>query len=86
MPYIPRRDRSKFDHHIEALVNDDLSVGQLNYIISRMIWMLWQKKRGYTLGNNLIGVLECVKAEFYRRMLAPYEDVKAQENGDLDYE
>ncbi len=32
--------------------------------------------------NALIGVLESAKLELYRRMIAPYEDVKMKENGD----
>jgi hypothetical protein len=32
---------------------------------------------------NIIMALECVKIEFYRRMLAYYEDYKILENGDV---
>ena len=31
----------------------------------------------------LIGVLECAKLELYRRVAAPYEDDKIDENGDV---
>jgi len=31
----------------------------------------------------LPGVLENVKQEMYRRLAAPYEDKKAEENGDV---
>ena len=31
-----------------------------------------------------MGVLDCVKQEFYRRKLAPYEDVAIQKNGDIN--
>lgn len=84
MPYIDQESRKRFDPHIEALVDQKVTVGELNYIISKMIWTLWNRKRSYTLANNLIGVLECVKAEFYRRFLSPYEDIKIQENGDVE--
>ena len=30
-----------------------------------------------------MGVLECCKLEFYRRVAAPYEDIKIEENGDV---
>lgn len=33
--------------------------------------------------NEVIGVLECVKQELYRRLIAPYEDKKKDENGDV---
>ena len=32
---------------------------------------------------EVLGVLECVKLELYRRVAAPYEDKKCQENGDV---
>lgn len=31
---------------------------------------------------DVIGTIECVKLEFYRRVVAPYEDKKAEQNGD----
>jgi len=30
-----------------------------------------------------MGVLECVKQEFYRRRAVPYEEEKIEENGDI---
>jgi hypothetical protein len=33
--------------------------------------------------NKAIGVLECIKLEFYRRVAAPYEDLKIKEAGDV---
>ena len=30
------------------------------------------------------GVLELVRLEFYRRVVAPYEDMKREENGDVE--
>ncbi len=37
----------------------------------------------YSKANELVGVLECVKQEFYRRQVVPYEEEKIRENGDL---
>jgi hypothetical protein len=90
MPYIKQEDRKKFDGHIEDIV-DALSdhgfaqatPGNVNYVISNIIWKLFKQNRSYTHGNNLIGVLECVKQEYYRRQLAEYEDEKIKENGDI---
>ena len=31
----------------------------------------------------MVGVLECAKLELYRRMAAPYEDEKIEDNGDV---
>jgi hypothetical protein len=37
----------------------------------------------YETLNAVIGVLECAKLEFYRRVAAPYEDTKIQQNGEV---
>ena len=37
----------------------------------------------YSEINSVIGVLECAKMELYRRIAAPYEDKKCEENGDV---
>lgn len=88
MPYIKKDDRMKFDEGIQSIVTalfekDTVSVGEVNYVISTIIWDIFRQGPSYTLGNNLVGVLECVKQEFYRRQLSPYEDVKIIENGDI---
>ena len=88
MPYIKQNDRQHLD---EALVqrarllitNQDLSPGDLNYIISTIIWKSFEKQMNYSKANELVGVLECVKQEFYRRQVVPYEEEKIGENGDL---
>lgn len=92
MPYIKKEERQVYDPQIEALVeqlthfgeNKPPTVGHVNYVISKLIWDIFIKNNpSYTNGNNLIGVLECVKQEFYRRQLAPYEDKKINEQGDI---
>ena len=65
--------------------------GELNYVITKLVLgYLYQKKDqeilhtpSYTDMNEVMGVLECVKAEFYRKEVAPYEDEKAELNGDV---
>lgn len=90
MPYIIQTDRTKFDPAIEEVVGvitnhgvSKLKPGDINYVVSRIIWGAFDKNPSYTFGNEMIGVLECIKQEFYRRKLAPYEDEKIKENGDL---
>ena len=63
--------------------------GTLNYIITRLCdyWCRdWQGESNYAKYNTVIGVLECVKQELYRRQIAPYEDEKCEENGDVYHE
>lgn len=56
--------------------------GDLNFVITTLLLMTLQEKRYQTL-ERVIGLLECVKMEFYRRMVSPYEDKKIIENGDV---
>ena len=60
--------------------------GTLNYIITRLCdyWCRdYAGEANYEKYNTVIGVLECVKQELYRRQIAPYEDEKCKENGDV---
>ena len=92
MPYIKPENRDKYEkcitdvigtlkHHTDG--EDQVSMGELNYIISSVIWRLFDDNRSYGYGNSLVGVLECTKQEFYRRQLALFEDRKIKENGDI---
>jgi len=40
-------------------------------------------EKTFTTMSQIIGVLESVKQEFYRRVVAPYEEEKIKENGDV---
>lgn len=94
MPYIQQEQRENYDQQIDQLVYSLLneypgdngktcSPGELNYVISSVIWKIFNKSKSYTHANELMGVLECVKQEFYRRQIVPYEDQKCTENGDI---
>lgn len=82
MPYIPQESRPPIDKAVNQLPIH-LSVGEFNYAVSRMCdRQLKERGLSYTNINNLIGTLECIKLELYRRLAANYEDQKLQENGD----
>lgn len=84
MPYIKQEQRDPLDPFIEDLVRvSGASAGELNYIITRLIWITSSFDPCYTTYNDMLGVLEAVKQEFYRRVVAPYEDRKREENGDV---
>lgn len=80
-------DRPKYEKTLKELINTlkeqpvDQIDGNLNYIITRIL------KEAYPLRyfnlNRAIGVLECCKLEYYRRVAAPYEDTKIIQNGDV---
>jgi hypothetical protein len=87
MPYVKREIRNRLDVTIETLAKEirglppDETAGALNYAITRLF--VQQYPTRYFQFNRLLGVLEAVKQEFYRRLVAPYEDEKKQENGDV---
>jgi len=80
MPYIPLGDRAEIGLHERQPGN----AGELNFSITAEC-LDYIKRRGirYATINEVIGVLECVKQEFYRRLAAPYENLKMGENGDV---
>ena len=84
MPYIGMDKRTAIDRavgELDLLMEDE---GELNYAITRLVDM-WAAfpERTYQSLNAVIGVLECVKLELYRRVVAPYEDEKKEANGDV---
>ena len=85
MPYIKKERRRELsvpsDWPMVGLAQD---VGELNYQITCLVDdFISRKKLKYSEINSAIGVLECAKMELYRRIAAPYEDKKCEENGDV---
>lgn len=86
MPYVNKNSRAFLDYIINDLIgafnqHGISRDGSLNYVISSVINNLYDTN--YTDLNAAIGVLECAKMELYRRVVAPYEDTKIIENGDV---
>lgn len=85
MPYIKDYEREAYKNTVEALANQ-LSImpcGHVNYVISKIVTEIFRKDQSYTCANMLIGVLDCVKLELYRKHIGLYEDKKATENGEI---
>lgn len=85
MPYIKTAGRNRLENTLhQVMVNLPADAGELNYTLSRIVDTYIQVKgKNYQNLNEVIGVLECVKQEYYRRIAAPYEDAKIKENGDV---
>ena len=85
MPYIKQERREEFAEIGSSGKHPPMDVaGELNYEITlKALRFLNQHGTSYATINNIIGALECAKLEFYRRLAAPYEDTKIQENGDV---
>lgn len=80
MPYIPEARRQDL---IEG-VDIPETPGELNFILTYYCRLyLDQAGRAYGTMNDVLGALEGAKLEFYRRVVAPYEDVKRELNGDV---
>jgi hypothetical protein len=85
MPYINSNRRKAFKSALGDLQAQIEGAGDLNYVISKLCKRYVQIREPitYSLLNEIIGVLESAKMELFRRMVAPYEDVKIQEHGDI---
>jgi len=79
MPYISEKDRLK------AATFDNVDTpGKLNYKLAVVIDEYFERKKvSYGTFNDVVGALECLKAEIERRFLFPYEDMKRIENGEV---
>jgi len=87
MPYIHESRRGKLDLYLTMIDEACTDVGSYVYCMTRIATMLgrpgqWEELSFRRL-NEAIGALECTKLEFYRRMVAPYEDKRCEENGDV---
>lgn len=80
MPYIQPERRAQLERGASPF-----TPGELNYAITRAIQRFMRLKRetSYQLLNDVLGALEGAKQEFYRRVVAPYENAKIAENGDI---
>lgn len=82
MPYINFEYRAKLEPSITRILTQLAGDGEVNYVITRIIDALYGKQ-SYKILNRGIGILESVKQEFYRRRVAPYEEKKIKESGDV---
>lgn len=82
MPYIKQVDRIEIDERMGLPVIR--TSGELNYAFTRLAHEYWRDNgANYQAFNDIIGALEGAKLELYRRKVAPYEDKKIAENGDV---
>jgi len=92
MPYLEPLEKM----HLDNLGADRLAyycslhdapkvAGTLNYLCFKIIrhWIKRNSKK-YWIFALFIGSMLCSILEVYRRLIAPYEDTKIRENGDID--
>ena len=88
MPYIEQSEREKLIPAILQL-STDLNIngnkkGNLNYAITKLVHLHLEKVgKKYDTLSDVHGVLQDAAAEFYRLVVAPYEDLKRVSNGEV---
>lgn len=88
MPYVKTDKRKKFDSFILDLTlmleREGHDNGDLNYCISKLVheWLICHPDGlRYDAASDAHKAMVCAAAEFYRVVVAPYEDLKSKENG-----
>ena len=92
MPYIKRELREKvepefkiFKEKINKIIKTDPTIraGLMNYLFTSMLDNCYGplENARYNDYNEIMGMLECCKMEFYRKAIIPYENWKERENG-----
>jgi len=87
LPYIKADKRKKYQKILDELIKvlktlppEEID-GELNYVVTKILKEIYPLR--YFHINKAVGVLECIKLEYYRRVAAPYEDSKIREAGDV---
>jgi len=92
MPYIKKSQRKVIDTYLDKLIEQLKQMTnngkENNGIVTYVIYKLMVSLYGHSLAryenmSNALKILESAKLEFYRRKMAPYEDKKILENGDV---
>lgn len=98
MPYVDQYARMRWSKMLKAfeenlVLTRGMTTGELNYFITSVIkaYLNYESQdkwaghshENYRLYNEIMGVLSCITLELYRRKVAPYEDKKMQETGDV---
>ncbi len=98
MPYVDQKRRARLDLHIRKLANlinyegtglalhrreHGLIAGDLNYSISRLVNEIMPAPTRYWMIALVTGVLQNVSAEFYRVVVAPYEEKQRKKSGNV---
>jgi len=88
MPYIKKKDKSPIDKFLDGLIvilvnetqNGKMDNGKVVYAIYKMIALIYGDGN-FEIKSNALKVLDSAGKEYYRKIMAPYEDRKIIENG-----
>lgn len=87
MPYILGQNRTPgMKDAIDTLVEEIRVKGDLNYAVCELVGRLCMRDGGisYTSTSNWIDGVHGAERELSRRLLAPYEDLKKEQNSDVE--
>lgn len=85
MPYIAASLRRHIDAQLNFVSVEGKTAGEMNYILSTLV-AKWVEQNGARRYDNLRqghSVLQDAAAEYYRRVMAPYEDEAMDKHGDV---
>lgn len=84
LPYIKQEQRDRLDWIIDNLASELSSMGitgNLNYVLYRLAKKLCRRYSDYAM---LEGDVQSALREIYRKQVAPYENLKEKENGEIE--
>ena len=76
MPYIKPEDRWEAEM-------EPTNVGELTYKLTATVVEYLEGAPSFSDYAEVLAALEATKLELYRRVIAPYENLKCKENGDV---
>lgn len=81
MPYVKQSTRDRIDPSLRILFDKLNTRGDMNYAITKLLhFFVLREGQKYNTLNDTMGIIECVKQEFYRTVIGPYEDCKRSLN------
>lgn len=90
MPYITLVEREVLDDEVDKLCvvleEQGYNEGQVTYVLYKIVARWFKHIPKYKSIARIRGVLTGTMTEFDRRIAAPYEDEKIEDNGDVDLE
>jgi len=82
MPYIKQERRIECDEIVKLMIEKKIKAdGDLNYVLYK--FCKFNIEPSYNNYKNFCGELRQCVSEIERKLLAPYEDSKISENGDV---
>lgn len=84
MPYLTEGNKEALAPIVEAMAEVGITdPAELNYLVCKATNIFLGDQPRYRNFNAAMGAIECAKLEIQRRLVAPYEMRKAQQNGDI---